>query len=725
MTSQTVLNGCAGTLAVTTCTETSIPEGTWVYTITPVVDIWAGAESAQSTPVVTDTTPPTNSITLFPVNGSSYQVGSTIYYRGVAAGSFKLINAVTDGGSGPGSSTTSALGGTSTGWHAPTSTISTPTRGPYTSEAFTWTAGTTTSPTEVVTGADANGNTATTTLTFVNDSSGPSGGSVTISGLGGTGNAYSTSTTVHISLAKGSDPNGLATSGATLLRASATLTSTAGADGVCGNFGSYATIATDPGATYDDSVADNTCYKYEYAVFDTVGNPTIYLSNVIKVDSTAPAAPAGAFGSFTNTYAAVGSSTFYYNSNSASGSITATPSDTDSTSGIASYNFPTLGTNWSKTQNADGSVTYSWSGAPAAPGTKYVTATNNAGLTSAGTAFYPTADATAPTSGSISYPNTVQLTTSVVVTLTTGTDSGSGLGAKYLQRSSASYVSGLCGTFGSFTSIATNPTTPYTDTVTKGYCYKYRYVVNDNVGNSTTATSANVVKVSTNAYNTAITGTAGLIDYWRLDEATGTTMTDTKATNGTYVNAPTLGVAGAFDDGDTATAFDGVSDYATVTKTLSGNFSVEFAFKSTQGIGSTSTTQWWGGAGLVDADVSSSTSKDWGISLRADGKIMAGDGNSTTPGDQTAISSGSYNDGSWHLVDVTRNQSTGVITIYVDGVSVGSVTGTTVALTSPTVTFGRISSGGNFFAGTLDDVSFYNTVLSASTITSHYTATGF
>ena len=101
--------------------------------------------------------------------------GNTVYYRGTAAGSLRLSNAVIDLGSGPASSTTAALAGTSTGWTHTPSTVSTPASGPYVSNLFSWTAGTTTSPTDVVTGRDASGNTAQTTVSFVNDSTVPTG----------------------------------------------------------------------------------------------------------------------------------------------------------------------------------------------------------------------------------------------------------------------------------------------------------------------------------------------------------------------------------------------------------------------------------------------------------------------------------------------------------------------------------------------------------------------
>jgi hypothetical protein len=493
---QTILSACAGTVAALSCVESSVPAGAWVYSVTPVfATSWRGAESLSSSTIWVDITAPVNSITSTAVSGSSVKSGNTIYYRGAALGSFTLTNAVSDSGSGPASSETSTLGGTSTGWTHSPSTVSAPAGGPYVSTVFSWTAGTTTSPTEVVTGKDVANNSAATTLTFTNDSTGPTGGSVDADGLVGTGSRYSASTTLSINLAKGTDTAGVATTGNQLLRATATLTS-----GTCGSYGSYALITggTDPVSPKSDTVTDQACYRYQYLVADTLGSSTTYTSPDIKVDTTAPAAPSMSYGTFTNTYWSGAGSTVFYRSAAASGSFTATASATDAASGIASYGFPALGTNWTSTPGSLGVNTYSWSGAPAAPGTKSVTATNNADGTSAGTSFTLTADDTAPTAGTVTYFNGTQSGTTISVTFTTGTDAGSGIGTRLLQRASATLTGSTCGSYGAFGTVAngTNPTSPLDDTVTAGNCYQYQYVVADNVGNTHTATSASVTKVS-------------------------------------------------------------------------------------------------------------------------------------------------------------------------------------------------------------------------------------
>ena len=745
------------------------------------------------------------------------------------------------------------------------------------------------------------------------DTTGPNGGSVDASGLAGTGSRYATSTTLSLVLDKGGDPSGVAATGNTLSRASATLTG-----GSCGSFGTYTLVTggTDPVSPKSDTVSDQACYSYRYVVKDTLGNSTTYTSPGIKVDLTAPAAPSLAFSVFTNTWWPGSGTTVYYRSAAASGSVRVTGTASDAASGIASYAFPGLGTNWTSTPGALGVNTYSWSGAPAAPGTKQVTATNNAGGTSSSSPFTMTADDTAPTAGTVTYTDTTQSSTTISVAFTTGTDAGSGVGTRLLQRASATLTGTTCGSYGAFATISggTNPgSSPVVDTVTTGSCYKYQYAVSDNVGNTHTATSASVVKVKVSYFDTVF-NTSGLLNYYRLGEATtsadsmtgttgatlqsrngetgaswtkhavsttdavitnagrirksgtntmgalyytsavpasadytveadvrvastvtndmagvvgrldtantngtyyylryeqtnlvwvlykvvsgtwtwlgqsgtqtlstGTTyrvaldmtgtsiralvdgtqvvsvtdssitaagrggialgfhgsapttvtdstgyhmdnfrispeMADAKGTNdGDYLGGVTLGDAGALSDGDTAALFDGVNDYASVARQISGNMSIELWFRSTQGIGTG--TQWWNGAGLVDAEVGGAAN-DFGISLRSDGRVVAGVG---TP-DLSIMSGTGFNDGNWHHVVFTRSTS-GTFILYVDGNIQASAVGPTAALTSnPNINFGRIASGGNYYLGRLDEVAIYNTVLSGATVTAHYSA---
>jgi hypothetical protein len=188
--------------------------------------------------------------------------------------------------------------------------------------------------------------------------------------------------------------------------------------------------------------------------------------------------------------------------------------------------------------------------------------------------------------------------------------------------------------------------------------------------------------------------------------------------HGTYNGGVGLGTGAIAGTSNGAATFDGVDDYISIQRQISDDFTLEYWFKSTQGLNTNA--QWWGNAGMVDAEVNAGVGNDFGTSLRSDGRITAGDGATDT----SVISPGSYNDGQWHHVAFTRTRSTGALALYVDGALVASTpTGPTQALTGPAnINFGRIQSGTYYFAGSIDDVAVYNTALSAATIANHYAA---
>ena len=215
---------------------------------------------------------------------------------------------------------------------------------------------------------------------------------------------------------------------------------------------------------------------------------------------------------------------------------------------------------------------------------------------------------------------------------------------------------------------------------------------------------------------TSLTDTTGMqLDNFRITPP----LADSKGTNnGDYVGGPPLGNAGAIaGDPNTAAQFDGVNDYGTVARQISGDFSIEFWFKSTQNYGSTC-TQWWQGAGLVDADFPG-LANDFGISL-CSGKVIAGVGGAT---EVSIVTPGTYNDGAWHHVVFTRTQSSGAMALYVDGASAGTATGSVNLLNSQaTLNFGRSADGVNYFPGSLDEIAVYTTALSPAIVAAHYNA---
>src|SRR5439155_10830293 len=134
--------------------------------------------------------------------------------------------------------------------------------GPYDSSAFNWNAGTSSLPTEVVTGADAAGNTtATSTLTFTNDSIAPSVTAPSVTA------GYYTTLSVPVTSNGGSDSrSGLASGSTQLQRDIANLT-----NGTCGSYSGSWTNVTLVGGS-DTGVTNGHCYIYREQLTDNVGN---------------------------------------------------------------------------------------------------------------------------------------------------------------------------------------------------------------------------------------------------------------------------------------------------------------------------------------------------------------------------------------------------------------------------------------------------------------------
>lgn len=241
---------------------------------------WESYDPATAAAVVngTDTTPPTNALSLIARTGaflSGSGASYTLYYRGSAAGSFTLVDTVTDTGSGPASANFPAL--TAGGWTHAAETVTAPSGGPYPSSAFSWTANPASPAAYQVTAADVAGNAAGATVTFTSDVTAPSGGSISYA------DGWYRTASVAVTTVDGTDSgSGLDTSSRTVQRASAPLT-----NGACGTFGAFATVTLTGGS--DASVSGGTCYTYQLLVSDNVGNQATYRStSVAKVDTAGP-----------------------------------------------------------------------------------------------------------------------------------------------------------------------------------------------------------------------------------------------------------------------------------------------------------------------------------------------------------------------------------------------------------------------------------------------------
>lgn len=233
-------------------------------------------------------------------------------------------------------------------------------------------------------------------------------------------------------------------------------------------------------------------------------------------------------------------------------------------------------------------------------GSHTIVAVGGSGSQATSNAF--TVDNTGPTGGSVSYTNGYVTTASVSVTFANGTDTPSGVNTAttQLQRAATTLTNGSCGTFGQFANVGpAAPSSPYADTsVASGNCYQYRYVVADNLGNTTTYTSASVVKVDTSAATFTVTATGtnvsatGMTIFFKNGGSGSFTVTavdaDSGITSSTFPAAPTgwsvsgSGNARTYTLGTATTSSSIVVSAVNGAGTNSGNQTVTITLDATQ-----------------------------------------------------------------------------------------------------------------------------------------------
>ena len=156
---------------------------------------------------------------------------------------------------------------------------------------------------------------------------------------------------------------------------------------------------------------------------------------------------------------------------------------------------------------------------------------------------------------------------------------------------------------------------------------------------------------------------------------------------------------------DSSLSLNGIDQYVVIPRSISNSFSIAFWVRtSSTGSGS----GWWQGTGLVDAE-RPDTVDDFGTSV-LNGKFAFGIGNPDT----TLLSTSDINDNRWHHCLATRDSTTGLIQVFVDGRLENSVSGPTGSKTNAAnINIGRINTGINYTAGAIDEVRLYDYALSA------------
>ncbi|RIJ51508.1 PKD domain-containing protein [Clavibacter lycopersici] len=257
--------------------------------------------------------------------------------------------------------------------------------------------------------------------------------------------------------------------------------------------------------------------------------------------------------------------------------------------------------------------------------------------------------------------------------------------------------------------------------LTPGKAYSYRIRATDPLGNTVIGDSvqATVTSAAPSPYVDTVRAD-GATAFWRLGEASGSVNYDWAGfddqTVGTGV---TRGAAGAITgDADTASVYDGTANGLSASKKLvqgPQTFSVEAWFKTT-------TTSGGKIVGFGNKTSGTSDSYDRHIYMANDGRVSFGVYPNAS---RTLTSATALNDGEWHQVVGTLGKDG--MQFFVDGARAGYRSDTTSA--QDYKGYWRIGGdnswdGGQFFAGAIDDVAIYPSVLDRQQVDAHYVTSG-
>jgi PKD repeat protein len=247
--------------------------------------------------------------------------------------------------------------------------------------------------------------------------------------------------------------------------------------------------------------------------------------------------------------------------------------------------------------------------------------------------------------------------------------------------------------------------------------------VTDNSGATATTTQTVTIR---GPYNTAVSNTSGLIDYWRLGETSGTTFADSVGGhNATAQNGVTLGATGPLTlDSNKAASFDGSNDSASASLNLSGTqkLTIEFwlnwtsfanddklAFEFTSNFNNSN------GGFLINPDSSTSGGRF---------EVALGRNGSRNNAYFTRPSAGA-----WHHYAIVLNTTATAsqqILVYVDGQPVSITKGSSGtgagSFANSTLNFMSRNGSSLFGRGVLDEVALYNQALTTTQIAQHYAA---
>lgn len=266
------------------------------------------------------------------------------------------------------------------------------------------------------------------------------------------------------------------------------------------------------------------------------------------------------------------------------------------------------------------------------------------------------------------------------------------------------------------------PTLSFSDSsAIAGSSQTYRLTASDPNGNTVNSNSVTIT-VSNQAaspYANAVLNDGASL-YWRLGTQSGTTETDWAGSNDGTISNVTPSTGGAISgDPSVASTFAGTQSsqiYSNQQIPVPASYSMEFWLNTT-------TTSGGKILGYGDQQTGNSGSYDRHVYMTDDGHLIYGNYDGNT---RTLTTANSYNDGLWHHVVAT--QGTGGMSLYVDGSLVGSDSSAPNAQSY--LGYWRVggdnlggwpnSPSSSSFAGQIDEVAVYGSVLTASQAAAHY-----
>jgi hypothetical protein len=260
---------------------------------------------------------------------------------------------------------------------------------------------------------------------------------------------------------------------------------------------------------------------------------------------------------------------------------------------------------------------------------------------------------------------------------------------------------------GPYASVTTAFDTTYSDyNVTNGTTYYYVVAGMNSLGDGTNSPEASATPSLASSLKTWFKADAlvGLANGAPVSDWPDLSGNGADATQANPIQQPSY-VTGAINGLPTVHFSNANSNYLAFPRLVQDDFTIFCLFRTSQGYGTGNL--YCQGAGLVNGEVSGVTT-DFGSCLFTNGQVCAGTGSP----DVAVNSTPGFNDGKPHVMTFRRTESSGKVELFVDGVSMGSVTGSTSALMAPQrLVLGAQQTMIYFLNGDIAEVVIYDSAL--------------